>query len=49
MIWCYQDALFFGSLAHTSSWFIFPLLSFGVFLGGASLFRRLKPYFAGAL
>jgi lipopolysaccharide transport system permease protein len=49
MIWCYQDAMFFGSLAHPSSWVIFPLLSLGVLVGGASLFRRLKPYFAGAL
>jgi lipopolysaccharide transport system permease protein len=49
MIWCYQDALVYGSLVHSASWVVFPIFSLGVLIGGARLFRRLKPYFAGAL
>jgi lipopolysaccharide transport system permease protein len=49
MIWCYQDALVYGALVHSTSWIIFPIFSVAVLVGGASLFRRLKPYFAGAL
>ena len=42
MIWCYQDAIYFGRIAHPVSWLIFCLGSLVVFIGGYRLFRRLK-------
>lgn len=45
MVWCYQDALYFGRFEHPWAWVIFSISSVG-FLGvGYCVFRWLKPYF----
>lgn len=49
MIWCYQDALFFGSLAHPASWVVFPVASLLLYHAGQSAFRRLKGHFGSVL
>lgn len=49
LIWCYQDALFFGSIAHPVSWLVLTVLSVLVFLWGFRLFRRLQPMFGDLL
>lgn len=49
MIWCYQDALYFGRFEHPWAWVAFcagSLLSFAV---GYRLFRRLKPHLGNVL
>ena len=49
MIWCFQDALFFGRIVHPIAWILFPALSLVVFLYGYRLFRRLKVMFGNVL
>lgn len=43
MIWCYQDALYFGRFEHPWSWAIALLLNIFLFNLGYRLFRKLKP------
>jgi len=49
MVWCYQDALYFGSFRHPFSWGIFFLMSGLCFYGGYRLFRKLKVFFGSVL
>lgn len=49
MVWCYQDALYFGRVAHPWAWVVFLGGSLFVFATGYRLFRRLKPYFGNLL
>lgn len=49
LVWCYQDAAFFGQIAHPWSWLIVSLLSVLSLSAGYRLFRRLKPLFGDAL
>ena len=49
LIWCYQDALYFGKINHPWAWLINIFLSFTVFILGYRLFRKLKPGFGNAL
>lgn len=49
MIWCFQDAIYFGRIAHPVSWIIFCGGSVIVFIGGYRLFRRLKPHLGNVL
>ncbi len=49
MVWCYQDALYFGSVRHPYSWGIFFLLSGLCFYGGYRIFRKLKVFFGSVL
>jgi lipopolysaccharide transport system permease protein len=49
MIWCYQDAFYFGRLEHAWAWPIYAALSVGGFYAGFFGFQRLKPYFGNAL
>jgi len=49
VIWCFQDALYFGRFEHPWAW---PVAIFGgmlVFMVGARVFRGLKPFFGDAL
>ncbi|UCE88911.1 MAG: ABC transporter permease, partial [Pseudomonadota bacterium] len=34
MIWCWQDVLFYGEIAHPEAWVIFPVFSLGLLLIG---------------
>jgi lipopolysaccharide transport system permease protein len=49
MVYCYQDALYFGRIAHPVSWVAFGVGSLFVFALGYRLFRRVKPYFGNVL
>lgn len=49
LVWCYQDALYFGRLAHPASWVLFTLFSIGTFYGGYRVFRKLKGIFGDLL
>lgn len=42
MVWCYQDAIYFGRFEHPLAWLVFPALSLGTFVMGYRLFRQLK-------
>jgi lipopolysaccharide transport system permease protein len=42
MVWCYQDAVYFGRFEHPWAWLVFPMLCLGTFVLGYRLFRRLK-------
>jgi lipopolysaccharide transport system permease protein len=49
LIWCYQDAVYFGRFEHPWAWPISVLLSVGVFVIGYRLFRKLKVMFGNVL
>lgn len=49
LVWCYQDALYFGRFAHPASWVLFTLFSIGTFYGGYRVFRKLKGIFGDLL
>lgn len=49
MVWCYQDALYYGRIEHPLAWCVFALVSAFFFAGGYRVFRKLKPYFGNAL
>lgn len=49
MVWCYQDALYFGRFAHPWAWPVFVGGSLFVFVMGYRLFRRLRPHFGDVL
>lgn len=43
VIWCYQDALYFGQFRHPWAWVITVAMSFITFAVGYRVFRKLKP------
>jgi len=49
MIWCYQDAWYFGRFEHWYAWILFPLFSIFVFMAGYRAFRRLRVFFGNVL
>jgi lipopolysaccharide transport system permease protein len=49
MVWCYQDALYFGRVDHPWAWLVFGALSVVLFLSGYRLFTHLKTWFGSAL
>lgn len=49
MVWCYQDALYYGRFEHWWAWPVFTLMSIGVFIFGYRLFRKLKVMFGNVL
>ena len=49
MIWCYQDAWYFGRFEHWYAWIVFPLFSLFVFMAGYRVFRRLRVSFGNVL
>jgi len=49
IIWCYQDALYFGRFEHWWAWFVFPVMSISVFSLGYRIFRKLKTMFGNVL
>ena len=49
LVFCYQDALYFGTIAHPVSWLILALASIVVLVLGYWFFRRLAPYFGNVL
>lgn len=49
LVWCYQDALYFGSFEHGWVWFIFPIMSISAFYIGYRVFKKLKIMFGNVL
>ena len=49
LVWCYQDAVYFGTIAHPWAWPVLLVLSVGSFCLGYRTFRRLKPHFGNVL
>ena len=49
LIWCYQDALYFGRFDHPWSWLVAVLLSFFGLVLGYRTFRLMKPSFGNVL
>ena len=49
LVWCYQDVLYFGSIAHPWSWAIASAVSVAAFWGGSRFFALLKPLFGNVL
>jgi lipopolysaccharide transport system permease protein len=43
LIWCYQDALYFGRFEHPWAWVVTGTLSILSFIIGYRVFRKLKP------
>ena len=43
LIWCYQDALYYGRFEHPWAWVVIGVLSVVVFVLGYRVFRKLKP------
>lgn len=49
LIWCFQDACYFGRIAHPWAWVASTIFSALFFVTGWRVFRRLKPMFGNAL
>jgi lipopolysaccharide transport system permease protein len=49
MTWCFQDALYYGSVQNRSAWIGFFIFSMATFLTGYKTFRRVRPYFGSVL
>jgi lipopolysaccharide transport system permease protein len=49
MIWCWQDAMFFGRFEHPVAWVVFPLFAAACLALGARAFRKLKPQLGNVL
>jgi lipopolysaccharide transport system permease protein len=49
MVWCYQDALYFGRFEHPFAWPIFVGGSMLAFYAGSRAFGALKPHFGSVL
>ena len=49
LVWCFQDACYFGRVEHPIAWIVFPLMSVIVFSVGFMSFRRLKFAFGNFL
>lgn len=49
MVWCYQDALFYGRFEHPWAWGVFGAGSVLALVGGYRLFRRTRGEFGNLL
>lgn len=49
LVWCYQDALYFGRIDHPWAWLVTALSSVAVFVIGYRVFRKLKPMLGNVL
>jgi len=49
LIWCHQDVLYYGRIAHPEAWVILTLLAFLTFAVGCMLFRKLELMFGNVL
>lgn len=49
MIWCYQDAIYYGGFYHPWAWCVFIVMSISVFYVGYRVFRKLKLMFGNVL
>jgi len=49
LVWCYQDALYFGRIAHPYAWVVLIVFSLVVLRLGSHVFQRLKTVFGNML
>lgn len=49
MVWCFQDALYFGRFEHPWAWPVFAVLSLGMFFTGFAVFSRVRVMFGNVL
>lgn len=49
LVYCFQDALYYGDFAHPVAWIVFPTMAFLVFISGCLLFQKLKISFGSFL
>jgi lipopolysaccharide transport system permease protein len=49
MIWCYQDAIYYGRFEHPIAWLVFPVFSAILFIFGYRLIQKLKPVMGDSL
>jgi len=49
LVWCYQDALYYGRLVHPASWLLLLVVSPAVLFLGHRVFRKLKLMFGEVL
>jgi lipopolysaccharide transport system permease protein len=49
MIWCYQDALYYGRFEHWWAWPVYIVGSLAIFCIGYKVFKRSKIYFGNVL
>ena len=49
LVWCYQDALYFGRIEHPVAWVVVSFGSFFVFVLGYRTFRKFKVFFGNVL
>jgi lipopolysaccharide transport system permease protein len=49
LMWCFQDALYFGRFEHPWAWVVSVPLSLVLFYAGFNLFHRLKLLFANVM
>lgn len=49
LVWCWQDALFYGALHHPLAWIVMPLESVITFVFGWTVFRRVRHQLGDAL
>jgi lipopolysaccharide transport system permease protein len=49
VVWCYQDAFFFGEIAHLWAWVLYPVGSVVLFYVGFRAFKKMKIGFGDVL
>ena len=49
MIWCYQDAIYYGRFEHPIAWLFFPVFSAIMLIVGYRLIQKLKPIMGDSL
>jgi lipopolysaccharide transport system permease protein len=49
LVWCYQDACFYGRIQHVKAWGVLTLLAFLSLAVGYRVFRSLKPMLGNVL
>jgi lipopolysaccharide transport system permease protein len=49
LVWCYQDVLYFGSVAHPVSWAVTAALALAALAFGSHVFTRLRHFVASAV
>lgn len=49
LVWCWQDALYYGYMKHTFAWMVLPLGSLTVLIIGWKTFERMKHSFGDSL
>ena len=49
LVWCWQDALFYGALRHPVAWVLLPVGSVLLLIAGWRVFERLRHQFGDAL